>query len=325
MDGARKVSTCGLSLVITVLCLVAGSLSAGEGKPGTAQWYPSMYGAEDTLGAINNLSPAKVLQAAALVREGKTYALGVETNTSTPAFPPRFFHLSVVQPGDGTGRPLGDNLATGNDDRMSAWVGVGSQIDGLGHMGENHVYYNGHRAEDIVTPTGLKKLGIHALPPIVTRGVLLDMAAWFKMERLPAGRIFDREDIVAAAKARDITITKGDVVLFHTGWQSLAESNPEEFIAGEPGIGVDGARYLASLGVVAIGADTWGLEAVPHRVPGRFFPVHVELLAHNGVYILENMNTGPLVKDGVREFMFVLGQPRFTGAVQAVINPVAIR
>ena len=93
----------------------------------------------------------------------------------------------------------------------------------------------------------------------------------------------------------------------------------------EPGLGVDGARYLAELGVVAIGSDSWGLEVLPSEDPTLTFPVHPELLAKNGVYILENMDTRALAADGVSEFLFVLGQPRFVGSVQAVINPVAIR
>jgi hypothetical protein len=73
-----------------------------------------------------------------------------------------------------------------------------------------------------------------------------------------------------------------------------------------------------------VGADSWALEVIPHEDPQQLFPVHPELLAKNGVYILENMDTRALAADGVSEFLFVLGQPRFVGSVQAVINPVAI-
>ena len=85
-----------------------------------------------------------------------------------------------------------------------------------------------------------------------------------------------------------------------------------------------GARYLAQLSVVAVGADNWALEVIPAEKDGEVFPVHPELLAKNGVYVLENMDSRELARDGVTEFLFVLGQPRFEGAVQAVINPVAI-
>jgi kynurenine formamidase len=287
-------------------------------------WYPSRYGADDTLGAINQLSPEKVLQAARLVKTGKTYALGVETGPDSPAYPPRQYALTVLQPGDGTGATMGSNRATGNDDLLHTWMGIGSQLDGLGHMGLEHRYYNGLHASDFVTAKGLTKLGTHALPPIVTRGVLLDVAKHMGQAILPEGTAINRKEIEATAKAQGVTIEAGDVVLFHTGWLNVADSDTARFMAGEPGLGVDGARYLASLGVVAVGSDSWAVEVIPHEDPEQAFPVHPELLAKNGVYILENMDTRKLAADGVHEFLFVLGQPRFVGAVQAVINPVAI-
>ncbi len=307
-------------VLLAALIVAAGTLGADEND-----WTQSPWGPEDTLGAVNRLSPELVLEAAQLIRTGKTYSLGVETGADTPAFPPRYFSMNIVQPGDGTGATLGENQATGNDDMMVTWLGIGSQIDGLGHIGKNHVYYNGFHASDFVSPTGLTKFGTHELPPIVTRGVLLDMTRHYDMDPLPEGTAFNRKEIDAAAEAQGVELRAGDVVLFHTGWQALAESDPERFISGEPGLGLEGARYLAELGAVAIGADNWALEPIPHENPRLAFPVHVELLAKRGVYILENMNTAELAADEGWEFLFVLGTPKFVGAVQMVINPIAIR
>jgi kynurenine formamidase len=114
-------------------------------------------------------------------------------------------------------------------------------------------------------------------------------------------------------------------VIFHTGWLALADKDKAKFMGGEPGLGKEGAALLAARGVVAVGSDTWGVEAVPFEDKTEVFPVHQILLAKNGVYILEGMNTASLAADGATEFLFVLGQPKFKGAVQAVINPVAIR
>lgn len=307
-------------VLLAALIVAAGTLPADEDD-----WTQSQWGPEDTLGAINRLSPELVLEAAKLIRTGKTYALGVETGPDTPAFPPRYFSMTILQPGDGTGATLGENQATGNDDMMVSWLGIGSQIDGLGHIGKNHVYYNGFHASDFVSPTGLTKFGTHELPPIVTRGVLLDMTLHYGMDPLPEGTAFNQEEIDAAAEAQGVELRAGDVVLFHTGWQALAESDPERFISGQPGLGLGGARYLAELGAVAIGADNWALEPIPHENTRLAFPVHVELLAKQGVYILENMNTAELAADEGWEFLFVLGTPKFVGAVQMVINPIAIR
>ena len=84
------------------------------------------------------------------------------------------------------------------------------------------------------------------------------------------------------------------------------------------------AAYLAALDSLAVGADTWGLDAVPAIAGDKLFYGHVELLIKAAIYILETMDTGPLVRAGVTEFMFVLGQPRIRGAVQAQFNPVAM-
>ena len=115
------------------------------------------------------------------------------------------------------------------------------------------------------------------------------------------------------------------MVIFHTGWLSLIEKDPKRFGSVEPGLGREGARYLVSKGVVAIGADTWGLEAIPFEKDAGIFEVHQILLPMSGTYILENVNTAELAKDKAYEFLFVLGQNKYQGSVQSMINPVAIR
>ena len=142
---------------------------------------------------------------------------------------------------------------------------------------------------------------------------------------LAARTAINRAEIDAAAKRQEIEIREGDVVLLHTGWQGLASSDPGKFLAFAPGLGMGGASYLAGLGVVAVGADTWAVEVLPPEDPQEAFPVHQVLLAKNGVYILENIATSELAADEAHEFMFVVSAPRFEGAVQMVVNPVAIR
>ena len=220
------------ALLLTPLAGLAGDV-----------WHPSKYGTDDTLGAINNLSPEKVVAAAQLVKTGKVYRLGVITGADSPAYPPRQYAMTVLQLDDGTGTPLGINRATGNDDLMTLWMGIGSQLDGLGHMGIDHVYYNGNRAQDFVVPTGLTKLGVHELPPIVSRGVLLDMAKLAGQNPMPEGMAFNRKEIMAAQAAQGVQIEQGDVVLFHTGWLNVMDTDPKRFMGGQPGLGVDGARY----------------------------------------------------------------------------------
>ena len=294
------------------------------GAQETESWYPSQYGADDRLGAVNELSAEKTAEAAKLITTGKTYSLGMVTGRDTPAYGPREYDVTVLRLSDGSGTPLGANKATGNDDIVDVWVGIGSQIDGLGHMGINHQYYNGVPVADFVTPAGLTQFGTHALPPIATRGVLLDMTKVVGADPVPDGTAFNREEIDAAMEAAGVEIEAGDVVLFHTGYMA-ATADAEGLKQTEPGLGVEGAQYLADLGVVAVGADTWAVEVIPFEAADRPFDVHLTLLAKNGVYLLENMVTSELAADNVTEFFFSLGVPKLEGTVQAIINPVAIR
>ena len=209
---------------------------------------------------------------------------------------------------------------------MLTWLGIGTQIDGLGHFGIDHVYYNGNKVADFWRPDGLAKFGTHEIPPIVTRGVLLDIARHRGVDRLEGGSEITRAEIAATAKAQRVAIGRGDVVLLHTGWQSLAMSDPEKFLSSEPGLGLEGAEYLIARGVVAIGADTWGLDQLPGPDPAIVFPVHQLLLAKSGVYILENIQDPPTsrrIKATSFSSSWVSRASR--GAVQMVINPVAIR
>jgi kynurenine formamidase len=305
--------------VVLTTAVLSGSAYA------QADWCKSKWGPNDEIGAANLLTPQLAAEAAKLVKTGKTYALGFETNAGTAAYAPRTWSLTVLQPGQAGGVSLGGTKTTYNDDIYMGWVGTGSQIDGLGHIGIDNVYYNCNKNSEFVQANGLKKLGIEKVPPMVTRGIVLDMTAYYGVPMVKEGTAFNRKEIEEQAKKQGIEVRKGDVVLFHTGWQELEGKDNKRFLAGEPGLGKDGALYLASKEVIAVGADQWALEVIPFEPGVGVFEVHQILLARNGIYILENMNTGPLVKDKAYEFMFVLGQARITGGVQSIINPVAIR
>jgi kynurenine formamidase len=316
-------SSLGL-VALSAACLVyAGPAAAAPGA--AAECAPSRWGAADQIGNANLITPASVLEAAKLVKTGKTYPLGIVIDSNTPAFPPRNLSLQVVQPGQQQGRVAFPN-AIYNDDLVQMWLGIGPQIDGLGHLGSEGTYYNCNKAVDISEITGLTRLGIENVPPLVARGVLLDMAGHFGVEYMEAGQAFDVEDVKAVEKAQGTPVREGDVVLFHTGWtDAKLESDPTAWVSGEPGQAEEVAVYLASKNVIAVGADTWAVDVVPAPDPDRGFQGHVILLKENGIHILETMNTGPLVRDGVTEFMFVLGPARIRGAVQMIINPIAIR
>ncbi|QIB65111.1 cyclase family protein [Kineobactrum salinum] len=306
-------------IIFTVGLAAAIILPVAAENPAQSKW-----GEHDTLGSANYLSPELALQAAELIVEGKVYALGVPVGSSTPAVAPRTLSINVFMPGQYGGATFGSNEASYLDDMITGWLGIGTQIDSLAHAGKRGVFYNGNKAIDFVTPAGVKKLGIEDIPPIVTRGVLIDIAAYRGVDRLDEGQAITGKELDAAAKSQGVEIREGDVVVVHTGWLSMLYEDPERFVAGEPGLDVSAAQFLVEKGVVAVGADNWGVEVVPFKTDA-YFDVHVTLLADNGTYILELLDTRELAADKTYEFMFVLGQPRYIGAIQAVINPVAIR
>ncbi|MBP8307169.1 MAG: cyclase family protein [Burkholderiaceae bacterium] len=314
-----------ISHLAPVLSAVVLAFGASAAQAQTAPCAPSKWGPNDQIGALNNITSANVLEASKLIKKGKSIRMGIETNSKTPAYAPRTFSLTVLSPGQENGASLGATKTNYNDDIIMGWVGIGSQLDGLGHIGTANVYYNCNKAGDFVTAGGLKKLGIENVPAIATRGVILDMVGLTGKDPVPEGTAFNRKEIDAAVARQGIKPPgKGDVVIFYTGWTKLIGKDDKRYGSVEPGLGVEGARYLASLNVAAVGADTWGLEVIPFEVASNVFHVHQILLTENGMHILENVNAEEAVKDKVYEGLFTLGPSRITGAVQAIINPIFV-
>ena len=302
-----------------VLIVATSAASADE-------CVPSPWGADDQIGAANRVTPERTAAAAKLVKKGISHPLGIEIDPSMPAYPPRYTQLQVVQPNQQFGAEMGVGWdGNYNDDVLQMWLGTGPQLDGLGHMGEAGEFYNCNQGKDFSFLTGLTKLGISNIPPIVGRGVMIDIAKQMGVDSLQAGQPITSDDIKAAMKAQDVTVGEGDIVLLHTGYtDATLTQNPSLWAGSIPGITNEASVFLASLKPTAVGADTWGLGAVPPRAGDKVFYDHVVLLKQHGIYILETMNTGRLADEGVHEFMFVLGQARLKGAVQMIINPVAM-
>ena len=306
----------GLSLVLIV---ATSAVSADE-------CVPSPWGADDQIGAANRVTPERTAAAAKLVKKGISHPLGIGIEPGMPAYPPRYTQLQVVQPNQQFNADLGVGWeASSNDDVLQMWLGTGPQLDGLGHMGEAGEFYNCNQGKDFSIITGLTKRDISGIPPMVGRGVMIDIAKQMGVDSLQAGQPITSDDIKAAMKSQGVTVGEGDVVLLHTGYtDATLKQNPSLWAGSIPGITNEASVFLAGLKPMAVGADTWGLGAVPPRAGDKIFYDHVVLLKQHGIYILETMNTGRLADEGVHEFMFVLGQARLKGAVQMIINPVAM-
>lgn len=302
-----------------VLIVATSAVSADE-------CVPSPWGADDQIGAANRVTPERTAAAAKLVKKGISHPLGIVIEPGMPAYPPRYTQLQVVQPNQQFNADLGVGWeASSNDDVLQMWLGTGPQLDGLGHMGEAGEFYNCNQGKDFSIITGLTKLDISGIPPMVARGVMIDIAKQMGVDSLQAGQPITSDDIKAAMKSQGVTVGEGDVVLLHTGYtDATLKQNPSLWAGSIPGITNEASVFLAGLKPMAVGADTWGLGAVPPRAGDKIFYDHVVLLKQHGIYILETINTGRLADEGVHEFMFVLGQARLKGAVQMIINPVAM-
>ena len=299
-----------------------GSLSIGSAFA-YEKCHKSKWGANDQIGALNNITKDNVLAASKLIKQGKTMRMGIETSTKTPAFPPRSYSITIVRPGqDYEGQSLGNTKTNYHDDILNTWVGIGTQLDGLGHIGIDNTYYNCTPGSEITGISGLKKFGIETVPAVATRAVLLDMTALVGKDIIPEGVAFNQPEIEAALKKQgNMKINKGDIVIFYTGWHKLLGVDDKRNGTAHPGLGVQGARYLANLGVAMIGSDTWALEVIPFENPGQVFHVHQILLAEFGVFILENAVAEQAIKDKVYEGMITVAPHRTTGSVQAIVSP----
>jgi kynurenine formamidase len=316
------------------LAAVAGIAALAIAAPGVMQtpigpqWWPSKWGEDDQRGAANLMTAAKVLEAKDLIRDGTVYQLGRVYEHGMPL--PGKRHYSLTIPGSPTAPPSGQNQIVSHDEMFSGEIGqVGTQFDGLGHVGcrigDEDYFYNGFKRSEFATAYGLEKLGVENVGVFFTRGILLDVAALRKTERLEPGYVITANELQACLDKAGLSIRPGDVVLIHTGHGKLWMNDNETYGGGEPGIGMEAAQWLTGQDVALIGADTWAIEVVPSEDKDRPYPVHQWNLTRNGVYHLENLDLSQLASEQVYEFAFIYCPLRLKGATGSPGNPIAVK
>lgn len=308
---------------LRMVCLTAAvAVYGADAVPEAPRRGSSRWGPEDQRGAMNLVTPEKTLEAARLIRTGKMYQLGREYDEAMPQVSGRSYSLVIPTPGPA----MGTNRIKGHEEFVATQIGqVGTQFDSLGHVGIGDIFYNGTPEDEFLTPKGLTKLGVENVGAFFTRGVLLDIAGLKGKKRLDRGEEITGEDLKRGLARHNLQLRPGDIVLLHTGWGDLWKVDNALFTSGEPGIGISAAKFLAQQQVALVGADTWGVDVVPHPTPGLMHPAHQILLTQNGIYLLENLNTSELARDGVREFAFVFAPLRLKGATGSPGNPIAVR
>ncbi|NDJ88085.1 cyclase family protein [Mycolicibacter kumamotonensis] len=310
------------------------------------------WGDDDELGTLNLITPDKVAAAAALVRHGKVFPLGVDFGSSGPqgAFQFRHnpIHVMTVDGGDvSTLAQYGpewhrnivarqvsefftDNPFRFNDDMVVMPLQAATQWDALSHVYYDDQLYNGFPAGS-VTSLGAYHCGIDKVDGkgITSRGVLLDVVAHRGAETfLPLGTPITSDELDDVARAQQVTIETGDIVLVRTGWwQRFSETGD----GAEPGAGLDWrcATWLHEHDVAAVAADNLMVENPVSGVEGTFLPMHMLCLRDMGMMLGEYWDLGALAADcaadGVYEFQLVAPPLRVTGGVGSPVNPIAIK
>ncbi len=305
----------------TMVTLIALALASSAALAQEGDWYPSRWGAGDQRGAANRLTPAKVLEATNLVKMGKVYQLGRVYESGMPLFAKRGYQLRILEIG-----PLGKNQLTAHEGYFAGELDqVGTQFDGLGHIGIGDRFFNGHRHSDMGDHNGLTRLGVEHAGAFVTRGVLIDIARYKGVERLEGGYEITVADLKGALRHQGTEIHPGDVVLIHTGMGSLWMKDNARYTGAQPGIGLAAGQFLVGREIVMVGSDNLGIEVVPNADASLAFPVHQLLVTQNGIYNLEGIITEELARDRAYEFAFMFAPLRLKGASGSPGNPIAIR
>jgi kynurenine formamidase len=298
------------------------------------------WGPDDRLGTVNFIDEAKRRQAATLVRRGVSISLSQSFDTDGPQKGWRRRTNPVHTMTDtGTDAAAGKqgfpHGIGGADDVIAMPLQCSTQWDGLGHIFDHGMAWNGRPAGDVVTSDGDLVTGIeHLASSIVSRGVLLDVGRVVGEDgELPDGFAITEEHLQATIAAQGSTsqVGRGDIVLVRTGRLTRARREGWHDYAGgaSPGLSFWTAGWLHSTEIAAIATDTWGFEVRPNEFPNAFQPLHQVAIPNIGLLIGEMWDLDALGEDcagdGVYEFLLAAGPLKVTGAVGAPLNPLAVK
>jgi kynurenine formamidase len=328
----------------------AGAQDAGMKKWTQGKGWGWVWGPDDEVGAMNEMTDASRLAALRLVRQGVAYDLGLPYDRYSYKWPGHSpGEIISFRSPEGVARQKDLDFTTpekGNtgDTRWHSNAlfindNVATQIDGLAHIthGPDNHWYNGFKESDWSGDFGVRKADVTKIPPIIARGVMVDVAGYKRVDALPSSYEITVEDIEGALRAQNVDVTPGTIVLLRTGtaryWGANGSDHAKIGQHDSAGIGLKAAKWLVEQkGALALGSDTSGLEYVPPKpedsqaVGGSFNPVHVYLLVQQGVHILEFNNLERLAADRVYEFAYILTTNALRGTVAGTaLRPIALR
>ncbi len=309
--------------MIVLTCLAGSGIARAQSwqPPPESARCPSVWGAADERGAGNLKSPELVLRAAQLIRIGEVIELGQVLSVDMPINPIRQFDLHTKRT---TMNPQ-SNRRGSNEELVIAEIGqVGTQFDGFAHQTIGDSMYNCVKVSEAATRTGFTRLGIQNVGAVVTRGVLIDIAALKGVDMLPDTYEITVQDLEQALSKQRVQLRRGDAVVIHTGWGRLWGKDNARYQATNPGIGVAASEWLARQSPILVGADTAPVEVNPNPDRQLSLPTHQIMLVVNGVHLLENMKLDELAAKRVYEFAIVVEPLKIQGATGSSVAPIAI-
>ncbi len=296
---------------------------------GRSPWGPS-----DEIGSLNMMEPQSVLRVLQTVRAGKIYDLSVDYFVGMPSFhqlgdPAYQYWLThtprgtIVDNPNGMGEEM-NNKVSYTGDAISMYTHMGTHIDALNHFGLDGKIWNGYSADEHLGDKGWKKTGAETIPPIIARGVLLDVAAYKGVDALEDSYRITRTDLQQTIEKQGISLQDGDVVLIRTG-QAQFYADKEQYLHQYAGISLDAVKWLVEdKKVMLLGADNLSLEAFPSEKADNWVPVHTYLLAEKGVMFIEQMYLEGLAEDQLYKFAFIAASIKLQGASGAPMRPIAL-
>ena len=313
-------------LIIAVAAVLAGGSVSARAQswqpPADAVRCPSKWGAGDERGAGNHMKPATVLRAAQLIRTGQVIELGQVLSASMPLQATRQFEVHTKR----TVMNPESNRRGSNEEIVIAEIGqVGSQFDGFSHQTIGSSMYNCFKLDEVATRTGFSKLGIEKVGALMTRGVLIDVAALKGVEMLQDTYEITVVDLQQALRRQNLTLQAGDAVIINTGWGRLWGKDNARYMRTNPGLSVAAAEWLARQDPMLVGADTAPVNVTPSPDPALSNPTHQIMLVINGIHLLENLKLEELAAARAYEFALVVQPLKIQGATGSTVAPIAVR
>ena len=303
-----------------------------------------IWGKDDEVGSLNAMTDATRLAALAIPDKGRVFDLGQTYSRRSYKWPGHNpGEIISFRSPEGIERMRDDDAppAASNPDRVfwhSAAVfisdNIATQIDGLAHItaGADHHWYNGFKEADWGGDFGPRKCDATTIPPIVARGVMIDVAAFKKLDALPGHTLITAKDLQETLAWEGVALKPGDVVLVRTGagrfWGEDGADHAKIAEHDSSGPDLAATRWLVEeMGAMLVGSDTSGYEVSPAPPgSGTSIPVHRYLLVDQGVHIGEFHNLEGLSAAKVYEFCYTAATAKIKGtAAGFAMRPTAIR